>query len=169
MSFDTCFSKLIGNEGGYQCDPQDRGNWTTGIIGQGELKGTKFGISAMSYPELDIKNLTLDQAKGIYLRDYWNRCGCDLVSDSVAFCIFDMAVNSGSSAAIKAIQSALGIQVDGVFGDQTRAHLQGADQGFLFRAINGSRLSLITSVDDNRWLKFGRGWVNRVAAILKAV
>lgn len=169
MSFDTCFAKLIGFEGGYQCDKMDRGNWTGGVIGQGELKGTKFGISAASYPELDIPNLTLEKAKEIYLLDYWNRCGCDLVSDAVAYCIFDMAVNSGRAAAIKAIQTALGIQVDGIFGDQTRAHLQGADQGFLFRAINGSRLSLMTSVDDNRWLKFGRGWVNRVANILKAV
>ena len=74
------------------------------------------------------------------------------MSDAVAYCIFDMAVNSGQTAAIKAIQTALGIQVDGIFGDQTKAHLQGADQGFLFRAINGSRLS-----PDYFWLTITAG------------
>jgi hypothetical protein len=42
--------------------------WTTGIIGKGICKGTKYFISAMTYPDLDIKNL-LDQAKAIYKRD----------------------------------------------------------------------------------------------------
>ena len=34
---------------------------------------TKFGISNNIYPSLDIKNLTLNDAKRIYFDDYW-RC-----------------------------------------------------------------------------------------------
>ncbi len=33
--------------------------------------GTKFGISSTSYPKLDIKNLTRDDAVKIYYYDFW--------------------------------------------------------------------------------------------------
>ena len=42
--------------------PSDRGNWTSGVIGVGTLVGSKFGISAATYPTLDIPNLTRDGA-----------------------------------------------------------------------------------------------------------
>ena len=57
LTFDKAFDRLIGHEGEFTNDPKDRGNWTTGVIGRGQLKGTKFGISAMTYPHLDIINL----------------------------------------------------------------------------------------------------------------
>ena len=48
---------IIMHEGGWQHDPRDRGNWTGGEVGRGECKGTKYGISAASYPALDIEIL----------------------------------------------------------------------------------------------------------------
>ena len=65
-TFDTAFANVIGLEGGYTDDPRDRGNWTGGTVGQGKLRGTKYGISAAAFPTLDIANLTLDAAKAIY-------------------------------------------------------------------------------------------------------
>jgi Putative secretion activating protein len=126
MNFDQAFAMVVGNEGGFTNNEADRGNWTSGIVGKGELKGTKFGISAAAYPRLDIANLTLEKAKEIYLLDYWNGCGCDLVPDAVNFVLFDMAVNSGVDAAVKSLQEVLRVQVDGIFGDQTKAALKGA-------------------------------------------
>jgi hypothetical protein len=35
-------------------DERDPGNWTGGAIGKGELRGTKWGISAQTYPQIDI-------------------------------------------------------------------------------------------------------------------
>ena len=35
-----------GHEGGLSLDPNDRGNWTGGKKGSGELRGTKYGIAA---------------------------------------------------------------------------------------------------------------------------
>ncbi|MEX8191582.1 glycosyl hydrolase 108 family protein [Comamonas guangdongensis] len=37
------------------------------------------------YPQLDIKSLTLADAKVIYRRDYWNRAHCDELPHGVAF------------------------------------------------------------------------------------
>lgn len=85
--FLPAFQIVVGLEGGYVNDPKDPG---------GE---TKWGISKRAYPTLDIKNLTLEQAQQIYLTDYWDRCGCDLMPWDRALCVFDCAVNQGVSAA----------------------------------------------------------------------
>lgn len=99
FDYAVAFTLSPAIEGGYQCDPKDRGNWTTGIIGQGELKGTNFGLSAMSYPKLNIKGLSRDQAIEIYRKDYWNAAGCDSLELHLAVSVFDAAVNSGVSKA----------------------------------------------------------------------
>jgi lysozyme family protein len=70
-------------EGGYSFDPDDLG---------GE---TNFGISKKSYPDLDIKALTREQAEKIYLYDYWLAVGCDGLTTPVAVAMFDTAVNIG--------------------------------------------------------------------------
>ena len=89
MNFDTAFDRLMGNEGGYSNELNDPG---------GE---TKWGISKRSYPDLDIKNLTREQAKAIYLRDFWIRGAMDQLPPAVAFQVFDFAVNSGIETAIR--------------------------------------------------------------------
>ena len=57
MNFEKAFERLIGHEGGYSTDRNDPGNWTGGKVGSGTFKGTKYGIAANTYPNLDIKNL----------------------------------------------------------------------------------------------------------------
>lgn len=164
MNYDQAFQRLIGHEGGFQADPNDRGNWTTGKIGQGELRGTKFGISAMSYPGEDIRNLTLDRAKAIYRRDFWGPAGCDAVPDAVKFDLFDMAVNSGPVTAIKTLQRAAGVTPDGLLGPITLQALNSIPGPRLVARFNGQRLSLMA--DLKTWPVFGRGWAKRVAANL---
>ena len=60
-TFDQAFAIVIGEEGGYVNDPNDPG---------GE---TKYGIAKNSHPNVDIANLTLDQAKAIYKTEYWDK------------------------------------------------------------------------------------------------
>lgn len=168
MSFDTAFHAVLQNEGGYTNDERDPGNWTGGKVGQGTLKGTKYGISAAAYPDLDIKNLTPDVARSLYYTDYWTATGCQYLPDAVAGVVFDMAVNSGPGHAIRTLQKAVKVPVDGILGPKTIAAVQGADPGYLFRAFNGARLEFLTGLDDKRWLAFGRGLVKRVARFLQA-
>jgi lysozyme family protein len=72
-NFDRMFEIVAGHEGCLTAHPADPGNWTDGAVGAGICRGTKFGISAAAYPDLDIANLTLDAAKALYQRDYWQR------------------------------------------------------------------------------------------------
>lgn len=95
-SFDKAFEVALGHEGGFTDDPRDDGNWTGGKRGVGECRGTKFGISAKTYPHLDIKNLTVDDAKAIYLVEWWNlNCYGEIVDQKIATKVFDLAINMG--------------------------------------------------------------------------
>jgi lysozyme family protein len=101
LNFDIVFDRVIGIESGYSNNPNDPG---------GE---TKYGISKRSYPDLDIKNLTREQAKEIYLRDFWNRLEMDSLPESIVYQLFDFAINSGVSTSIRYFQRALGVADDG--------------------------------------------------------
>ena len=125
--FDLCFDRVVGHEGGLSLDRNDRGNWTSGKIGVGSLNGTKYGISAMAYPHLDIRNLTLQDAKDIYRRDYWNKCRCDDLPTAIDYLVFDAAVNHGNSRSAKFLQTAVGASADGIIGDKTIAKVNAKD------------------------------------------
>lgn len=168
MTFEQAFETLIGHEGKFQNSPKDRGNWTTGFIGQGENKGTKYGISSMSYPHLDIANLTLEQAKVIYKRDFWSKAGCSSLPGGLAFDVFDTAVNSGVPRAAMLLQEALGVDADGKIGPITRAAIAAESSKAALQArFNGERLQFMT--DLGTWPTYGKGWARRIAANLKAI
>lgn len=101
---------VLEAEGGLTNDPNDPGGLT------------KYGISKQSYPELDIANLTIEQAKEIYQRDFWDACRCNELPRTYAISLFDCAVNQGTGTAIKILQRSLGgLTVDGIIGPKTIA------------------------------------------------
>lgn len=149
MNFDDAFERLIGHEGGYTDNPADPG---------GE---TKYGISKRSYPKVDIKNLTLEGAKAIYLRDYWLTAKCDALPARLMFDVFDTAVNSGVDKAVKLLQSAVKVEADGVIGPVSLAAIRGIDATLLIARYNGARLMFMTEL--KTWPSFSRGWARRIA------
>ena len=96
---------VFGHEGGLQCDSNDPGNWTKGRVGQGRKGCTKFGIATNSYPNLDIRHLTIQQAAKIYKRDYWDPLKLSgLKSQGIATEVFDTAVNCGAGSSARILQ-----------------------------------------------------------------
>jgi lysozyme family protein len=159
-AFDRAFAMLIGHEGVLSLDPDDRGNWTGGRVGVGEMKGTKYGISAASYPHLDIRNLTLDQAKEIYRRDFWAAVRADEMPWSVALVTFDTAVNSGGALAARLLQRALKVAADGAIGPMTMRALAAADPHDIAAELLAQRHYQMTAMAG--WGKNGLGWTRRV-------
>src|SRR5262245_15763096 len=108
LNYGACIDKVLQYEGGYQNDPDDKGNWTGCACGAGQNKGTNRGISACSYPDEDIKNMTEERAKRIYRGDFWNPiCGNDLPAGP-DLCTFDGSINSGRSRGVEWLQRAVG-------------------------------------------------------------
>lgn len=106
-NFVAAIGPVLAHEGGFQAAPDDPGNWTGGKVGAGELKGTKFGISAAQYPALDIAKITIDEATAIYRRDWWERFGLARLPQPLAAKLFDAGVNIGMANAVRALQRAL--------------------------------------------------------------
>lgn len=150
--FNDHIEKTLKFEGGYVNDPNDAG---------GE---TKFGISKRAYPNIDIKNLTLDEAKKIYKRDYWDKVhGDEIISEHIAFELFDTAVNMGVRTASKLLQVASGAFADGVIGNKTLELINGTDEELLlakFKLAKVARYTYICEKNPNN-RKFFYGWIRR--------
>lgn len=153
MNFDLAFDRLMGHEGGYVNDPNDPG---------GE---TNWGISKRSYPDLDIKALTRDQAREIYRRDFWDRIRGDRLYDGVAFQLFDFAINSGIETAVRKLQRALGVADDGHWGPKSQAAAEAMTETDTIMRLNAERLDFMTRLSN--WKHHGAGWARRIAGNLR--
>jgi lysozyme family protein len=162
-NFPRCFAFTLGAEGGYSNNAADPGNWTGSAIGSGELRGTKYGISAAAYPQLDIQNLTEAAAEAIYRRDYWAVLQGDALPLPVALVAFDAAVNAGPRRAIIWLQHAAGCNADGALGPATLAALGSADPLAVARDSLSRRLDFSARLP--AWQNFGLGWARRIVAL----
>lgn len=167
--FDAALAITAETEGVYSVDPDDPGNWTGGRRREGELKGTKYGISAASFPNLDIKNLSFDDARKIYRDQYWNRAGCPNMPPLLAAIVFDSAVNNGVGRAVRFVQQQIGLAEDGAFGPKTREALFAAlekdpDGVGLAGEVHARRIYYMTSLQNWR-NHYGYGWSRRLAYV----
>ena len=153
MIFKEVFDRTISIEGGYSNDPDDPG---------GE---TKFGISKREYPNLKIKELTREDAFNIYKRDFWDVLDGDSIPGSVAYQLFDFAVNSGIRTAIRYFQRALHVADDGYFGPISRNAISKSSETDMIMNLNAERLDFMTRL--SKWDSFGKGWARRIAQNLK--
>ena len=158
MNFDQAFTKLLGHEGGFSNHPDDKGGAT--MYGVTEQVARQNGYAG------PMKDMTLKYAKVIYRRLYWDAVRADELPEEVRFSVFDAAVNSGTSRAIKWLQQAVSIEDDGVLGSVTLAAARIAIPGITATRINGIRLLFMTNQPN--WGAFGKGWARRIAGNLGA-
>lgn len=150
-------------EGGLSLDKDDKGNWTGGKKGVGELKGTKYGISAAAYPNEDIANLTPERAKELYRRDYWDVNKCDYLPDWASVAVFDFSINSGVIPAAKVFQTVLGVKVDGKIGNQTIGAANRIPPRKVLEDYMNLRIDYMQK--SKMWWKYKNGWTDRVQRI----
>jgi len=84
--FNRVIDFVLGQEGGYVNDPNDPG---------GE---TKWGISKRWNPDLDIANLTRDDAIKVYWERYWLPSGAEEIPEPVDLVFFDWYVQNPGAA-----------------------------------------------------------------------
>lgn len=163
--FDTFIRRILSHEGGYTDNRNDNGNWTGGRVGVGQLKGTKYGIAANTYPTLDIKNLTWDQAAALYRRDFWDASKAGQLPPAVGFQLLDGAVNSGVKQATRWLQRAAKVADDGILGPASLAAIRAADPNDLVFRFLAERLEFMSGLSS--WANFGKGWARRIATNLR--
>lgn len=160
--------KVLKHEGGFVNIPQDRGG------------ATNFGITKKVYDEWmrkrtgnpkyestidEIKKMPRGNAILIYKENYWDKIKGDQIKDyAAAFLIFDAAVNSGVSQAIRTAQRILGIVPDGVAGSEFLKHLNNSNpKDFAQKYLKEREDFYKALVAKNPSQKiFEKGWLNRV-------
>lgn len=145
---------VLKMEGGHVNDPNDPG---------GE---TKYGISKKAYPNVDITNLTLDEAKKIYKRDYWDQCHCDELPTGFAISIMDMAVNMGTGKAKRLLQTVLEVGVDGIIGPITVSAAHKARDWRVKKFLAGRLVEYTRIINKNpNLMVFANNWSYRVVSL----
>lgn len=125
--FSEVVSVVLGFEGGYSNNPNDKGGATNLGITAGTLASAyKDGLVKHN----DVKKLTRAEAVTIYRVRYWDACKCDKMPAPLDGLMFDMAVNHGCGGAGKILQRTLNavmgrhLTEDGAIGPGTLKSLE---------------------------------------------
>ena len=154
QTFPDCIAHVLAAEGGLVNNPKDPG----GV--------TKFGISQRSYPALDIRALSLDEAKAIYQRDYWDKIQGEALPAGLDLLLLDHAVNAGPARAIRLLQGLLNVPEDGIMGPVTLGEAAAANTESLIATYSELRLDFYRDLPT--WRHFGAGWTRRVQRARRA-
>ena len=152
MDFRTAVSLILMYEGGYVFDPRDPG---------GE---TRYGISKRAFPNEDIKNLTVERAKEIYKKYYWDMCECDRLPDWSKLIVFDCAVNQGAPRAKLFIQRTASVEADSIIGPRTLAAMYQMTAHEFISDYSMRRFKAYFS--NPNWKYFGGGWSKRLLEVV---
>lgn len=151
--FPHYIERILSHEGNYVFHKDDPG---------GE---TKWGISKRSYPHLNIKSLTRDEAIEIYRKDFWEQVRGLSLPNVLAYQVLDSAVNSGMGNTRRFLQRAAGVADDGIIGPITASRIRTIDPNDLTYNFLAERLEFMTKL--STWPAFGKGWARRIAENLK--
>src|SRR5690606_10266721 len=118
-NFQRALSLVLKHEGGWADHPADPGGATM----KGVTLATYRACINKNGTKDDLRNITQAQLEKVYREQYWNKVRGDDLPSGVDYAVFDFAVNSGPSRAIKYLQRILLVPQDGIIGPQTMAAL----------------------------------------------
>lgn len=164
MSLSEKFWKLLhAHEGGLIDDPDDPG----GI--------TKFGVSRRSYPHLDIRNLTWEQAQVIFTSDYFKKPGLDAIPDpGLQEQVMDVAINSGAGRAFRLLHGVVGTSEAPFWTPALRAALAAITSPTQWQLIRDAycearvRFFKGLALKRPKSAKYLKGWLKRARAVAAA-
>ena len=161
-NFPASLALVLQSEGGFSNHPADPGQMTNlGVTRNVWKEWVKRDVD-----EAEMRSLTPELVTPLYKARYWDSCKCDDLPRGVDYCVFDSAVNMGSSRAAKLLQTALGVTADGSIGRATIAAATAADPVELLEAFSLGKEAFYQSLPT--FGVFGKGWLNRVAHVQDA-
>jgi hypothetical protein len=154
MRFEKAYSFVRRWEGGYVHNPNDRGGPTNMGITQGTYDAWR---REKGLPPQDVRALTPEEARAIYLERYWVSSGAATIpSPALAMIHFDTAVNMGMGRAREFLRRA---QEGG------RSSPRELAEAYLDLRLN---YYLDLCQNDPTQLEFLRGWLNRLRDLAEA-
>lgn len=177
-NFEKSYAKTERFEGGYANNPNDRGGETYKGIARNmwpQWGGWKI-IDRYKGAPLSSKQMTAalggsveleDMVEAFYRANFWNPImGDDIANQLVADNIYDFAVNSGASRAVRYAQRIVGTVEDGVMGRVTVRAINKNIHDFV-PDYKAQRLAFVRKIVDRDETQsvFIKGWENRVMSV----
>jgi len=166
MTLDQLVDQTIATEGGFTDNPSDHGNATQFGITSGQWGRYQHLGRPASVRE--IQAITMDQARAFYRAQFLSSPFASVPFDEIKAQLLDIAVNSGPTEAIKLLQHALDVPVDGVMGDRTRQMLNAMPWKLTNAALVAQRVKFyldLAHADANQG-QFLKGWLARAVSFL---
>jgi lysozyme family protein len=157
--FERAVQHVLRHEGGFVEHPCDPGGATKFGITRETLSRAKRRPASIN----DVRRLSRKEAIAIYRQHYWDAVRADELPPGLDLATFDLAVNSGPTRAVKMLQTALGVEADGVVGPVTLNAARDADVPQAIRRLTKARLGFLGRLAT--WPVFGLGWRRRVLAV----
>jgi lysozyme family protein len=162
-NFEAALALTLRYEGGYVNHPADPGGATMKGVTQKVYDAYRDGHSKQRRP---VKQIDTAELRAIYRVQYWDLVQGDKLPAGVDAAVFDYAVNSGATRASRALQTVLGLRVDGNIGLATiNAAIEG-DEAETINALCDERMVFLRRL--KTFNTFGRGWSRRVADVRRA-
>ena len=153
------FELMLASEGGYVNHPSDPG----GMTNLGVTKRVWEEWVGRESNEKEMRSLTPEMVEPLYKRKFWDACKCDDMPSGIDYLVFDFAVNAGVGRSAKILQTAVGVPADGGIGPITLAAVKAQDPTELVQKFSDAKEAFYRSL--NTFETFGKGWLNRVAAV----
>ena len=158
-NFNRAVTATLKYEGGYVNLKSDPG----GATNLGVTIATFRRYVKPSGTIADLKALTVDQAKTVYRRQYWDAVSGAELPDGIDFAVFDFGVNSGPDRAIKRLQKLAGVPQDGRIGPATLKAVRAIPHAKMIHDYQDERLAFLQRLPT--WKTFGKGWGRRVQEV----
>lgn len=131
---------------------------------------TKYGISQRAHPTVNVANLTYEQAREIYTKEYLvdTRIAELPVGEQLKEAVLDFAVHSGPATAVKYLQKLVNVSQDGKLGEETFKAIKAFKEPELQKALAIQRTLFLARqvVAKPTKLSFLIGWLNRALSFL---
>ncbi|MBY0225422.1 MAG: TIGR02594 family protein [Hyphomicrobium sp.] len=163
--FDAALTHVLKMEGGYTDDPYDPGgptNYGITLRTYASHIGRTVDASSRSSLIAGLRSIDPETVRAIYQKRYWLPSSSAELPAGLDLFHFDAAVNHGVSGATRFLQEALNVDADGEIGPITRRAFRSARVDAVinrYAAIRERRYRALP-----HFWRFGRGWLNRVAA-----
>lgn len=163
--FIAAMNKVFEHEGGFSDDPRDNGGTTNLGVSLMFAKSIKLDLNKDGKTDAaDIKLIDTNTALDLYYEHFWLKASCHALRPEVAIFHFDVAVNMGVSAAIRLLQRAAKVSVDGVIGKQTVMATFSRGTEEILTEYATHRMIRYSSLDD--WPTYRVGWTRRTFDML---
>ena len=161
-NFEDSLQHVLKHEGGYVNHPDDPG----GMTNLGCTKVVWEDWIGRPVTEAEMRALKPSDVAPLYKARYWDKVRGDDLPAGVDYAVFDYAINSGVNRAARALQAAVGVNVDGQIGPKTIAAVAALPAAEVVTRLNDSRMAFLKALP--KWSVFGRGWGRRVEEVTVA-